>query len=38
MRRKADKYGMSDYEALEEAIQEEAVELVRRRKEKTRER
>ena len=38
MRRKADKYGMSDYEALEEAIQEEAVELVRRRKEKARER
>ena len=38
MRRKADKYGMSDYEALEEALQEEAVELVRRRKEKTRER
>ena len=38
MRRKADKYGMSDYEALEEAIQEEAVELARRRKEKTRER
>ena len=38
MRRKADKYGMSDYEALEEAIQEEAVELARRRKEKARER
>lgn len=38
MRRKADKYGMSDYEALEEAIQEEAVELARRRKEKNRER
>ena len=38
MRRKADKYGMSDYEALEEAIKEEAVELARRRKEKARER
>lgn len=38
MRRKADKYGMSDYEALEEAIQEEAVDLARRRKEKARER
>ena len=38
MRRKADKYGMSDYKALEEAIQEEAVELARRRKEKARER
>ena len=38
MRRKADKYGMSDYEALEEAIQEEAVEIARRRKEKARER
>ena len=38
MRRKADKYGMSDYEALEEAIQEEAVELARRKKEKARER
>ena len=38
MRRKADKYGMCDYEALEEAIQEEAVELARRRKEKARER
>ena len=38
MRRKTDKYGMSDYEALEEAIQEEAVELARRRKEKARER
>ena len=38
MRRKADKYGMSDYEALEEAIQKEAVELARRRKEKARER
>ena len=38
MRRKADKYGMSDYEALEEAIQEEAAEFARRRKEKSRER
>ena len=38
MRRTADKYGMSDYEALEEAIQEEAVELARRKKEKARER
>lgn len=38
MRRKADKYGISDYEALEEAVQEEAAELDRRRKEKTRER
>ena len=38
MRRKADKYGMSDYDALEEAIQEEAVEIARRRKEKARER
>ena len=38
MRRKADKYGMSDYEALEEAVQEEAAELDRRRKEKPRER
>ena len=38
MRRKADKYGMSDYEALEEAVQEEAAELERRRKEKSRER
>lgn len=38
MRRNADKYGMSDYEALEEAIKEEAVELARRRKEKARER
>ena len=38
MRRKADKYEMSDYEALEEAIQEEAVEIARRRKEKARER
>lgn len=38
MRRKADKYGMSDYEALEEAVQEEAAELDRRRKEKTHER
>ena len=38
MRKKADKYGMSDYEALEEAVQEEAAELDRRRKEKSRER
>ncbi len=38
MRRKADKYGMSDYEALEEAVQEKAAELDRRRKEKSRER
>ena len=38
MRRKADKYGISDYEALEEAVQEEAAELDRRRKEKTHER
>ena len=38
MRRKADKYGMSDYEALEEAVQEEASEFDRRRKEKSRER
>ena len=38
MRRKADKYGMSDYEALEEAIQEKAIELARKKKEKARER
>ena len=38
MRRKADKYGKSDYEALEEAIQEKAIELARKKKEKARER
>ena len=38
LRRKVYKYGMSDYEALEEAVQEEAAELDCRRKEKSRER